>query len=76
MVEGLTYIRTGEGSPMLHPLLLLAYVAGFVAFAVFYSREEGTRKAKTIAIVSVILAMLLSLFSLLIGGAVIVAATF
>ena len=61
---------------MLHPIILLAYLAGFVAFAVFYAHEEGTRKAKITAIVGVILAVLLSTFSVLIGGAVMVAATF
>ena|SRR5215472_12240328 len=62
---------------MLNLIILLAYLAGFVAFAVFYSREEGTRKARITAVVGVILAFLLSLFlSLIIGGGVLVAATF
>jgi hypothetical protein len=62
---------------MLNPIILLAYLAGFVAFAVFYSREEGTRKAQITAVVGVILAFLLSLFlSLAIGGGILVAATF
>jgi len=61
---------------MLNPIILFAYLAGFIAFAVFYSREEGTRKAQITAVVGVILAFLLSLFSLIIGGGVLVAATF
>ena len=61
---------------MLNLIILLAYLAGFVAFGVFYSREEGTRRAQITAVVGVILAFLLSLFSLLLGGGVLVAATF
>ena len=61
---------------MLRLIILLLYVAGFIAFAVFYTREEGTAKAKITAIVGVIVAILLSMFNLFIGGAVIVAATF
>ena len=61
---------------MLNLIILLAYSTGFAAFAGFYSREEGTWKAKVTAVVGVIVALVLSLFSLPIGGGLIVAATF
>src|SRR5215472_14282704 len=63
------------------PIVSLAYIAGFVAFAVFYSQEKGTREAKISAIVGVILAILLSLppmviFGVAVMGAATIAATF
>jgi len=62
---------------MLRLIVLLLYVAGLVVFAVFYTREERTAKAKVAAIIGLVLVLLLSIFfSLFIGGAVMVAATF
>ena len=62
---------------MLRLIVLFLYLAGLVAFAVFYSREEGTARAKITAVVGLVLVLLLSVFfSLFIGGAVMVAATF
>jgi uncharacterized protein YqgC (DUF456 family) len=54
------------------------YMAGWIAFASFYVRDEGgTTKALVKACVGIALALFLSaFFSLLIGGAITIAATF
>lgn len=58
-------------------IYLLLYVAGLVAFAMFVSRQEdSTSKTRVWVWVGAAVAMLLALFSLLIGGAVMIAACF
>ena len=57
-------------------LFLGLYIASLVAFGVFVMREEGTPKAKTFAILFIIVGIVLVFFSRLIGGGVMVAACF
>ncbi len=59
-------------------IIICLYMAGWVAFATFYVRDEGnTTKAIVKASVGIALALVLSaFFSLLVGGAITIAATF
>lgn len=72
-------IRAGAGGPrtVFSLIYLLLYVAGVVAFAVFVSRQEdSTSKTRIWIWVLALVALLLALSSLLIGGAVMIAACF
>ena len=55
---------------------LALYTASLVAFGVFVMREEGTVKAKTFALLFVLLRILLVFVNRVIGGVVMVAACF
>jgi hypothetical protein len=58
-------------------IYLILYVAGVVAFAIFVSRQEdSTAKTRVWIWVGAVVALLLALFSLLLGGAVMIAACF
>jgi uncharacterized membrane protein len=62
---------------VLELIYLLLYVAGVVAFALFVTRQEdSTRKTRVWVWVGAVVALLLVLFSVLIGGAVMIACCF
>ncbi len=63
--------------PWWYLLVISLYMAGWIAFAIFYAREEQTVKATIVACGGVALALLLTLFfGVYVGGAITVAATF
>jgi hypothetical protein len=55
---------------------LALYIASLVAFGIFVMREEGTVKAKTFAVVFILVGILLVFVNRVIGGGVMVAACF
>ncbi|MGE5323189.1 MAG: hypothetical protein ACM3SW_10020 [Actinomycetota bacterium] len=58
-------------------IYLLLYAAGVIAFAVFVSRQkDSTSRTRVWVWVIAVVALLLPLFSLLIGGAVMIACCF
>ncbi len=58
-------------------LAVSLYTAGWVAFAIFYAREEQTTKALVLGFAGVVVALLLTVFfGVFVGGAITIAATF
>ncbi len=58
-------------------VIVSLYMAGWVAFAIFYVRDDRTTRALVRACVGIALALLLTVFfSVMVGGAITIAATF
>ncbi len=63
--------------PWWYLLLVSLYMAGWIAFAIFYARQEQTTKALVLGFAGVAVALLLTVFfGVFVGGAITVAATF
>ena len=56
--------------------ILLLYLAGLIAFALFYGKEEGTTRAYLVAVAAILIAFVLGVFYRITIIGAMVAATF